>query len=137
MKLPAHAVSVDIDVPFHDCDPLFVVWHGRYFEYLEAGRTALMRSCDLDVPVIRQMGYRMFIADVRCRYTYPLSYGDTARVTAWVLERTPLIRVAYVVQNLTQGRRSARATTVLATTDGQGRLIPETPREIVERMPQP
>jgi acyl-CoA thioester hydrolase len=136
VKHAPHAVSVDLDIPFHDCDPLFVVWHGRYFEYLEAARTALMRANDLDVPVIRDMGYRMFIADVRCRYTFPLTYGDTVRVTAWLLERTPLIRVAYDVQNLTKGRRSARATTVLATTDGQGRLIPETPREILERLPQ-
>ncbi len=135
MKPAPHAVSVDLDVPFHDCDPLFVVWHGRYFEYLEAARTALMRAHDLDVPAIRDMGYRMFIVDVRCRYTFPLTYGDTVRVSAWVLERTPLIRVAYDVQNLTKGRASARATTALATTDGRGRLIPETPREIFERLP--
>jgi acyl-CoA thioester hydrolase len=135
VKAASHAVTVDIDVPFHDCDPLFVVWHGRYLEYMEAGRTALMRSCDLDVPVIREMGYRMFITDVRCRYTFPLTYGDTVRVVAWLLEATPLIRVAYDVQNLTQGRKSARATTTLATTDGQGRLLPETPREILERLP--
>lgn len=136
MKPAPHAVSVDLDIPFHDCDPLFVVWHGRYFEYLEAARTALMRACDLDIPAIRAMGYRMFIVDVRCRYTFPLTYGDTVRVSAWVLERSPLIRVAYDVQNLTKGRCSARATTALATTDGEGRLIPETPREIFERLPQ-
>src|SRR5262245_13659309 len=29
----AQPLQVELKVPFHDCDPLFVVWHGRYFQY--------------------------------------------------------------------------------------------------------
>jgi len=42
VKRPDHAVSVELEIPFHDCDPLFVVWHGRYLEYMEVGRQALL-----------------------------------------------------------------------------------------------
>lgn len=132
---PAHATSVELRVPFHDCDPLFVVWHGRYFEYLEAARTALLAGCKLDVPDIRALGYRMYVTDARCRYSFPLTYGETARVTAWFSARTPLLKVSYEVMNLTRSRRSARAYTVIATTDAHGGLLEATPDDILARLP--
>jgi acyl-CoA thioester hydrolase len=133
---PAHATTVELTVPFHDCDPLFVVWHGRYFQYLEKARTALLKGYDLDIPDIRQMGYRMFVTDVRCRYTFPLSYGEVVEVTAWFSQTTPLIRVAYDVYNVTKQRRAARAYTVLATTDANGKLLERTPDDVIARLPE-
>lgn len=128
-------MSVDVDVPFNHCDPLNVVWHGRYFEYLEAARTKLLRSIDLDVAAIRALGFRMYVVDARVRYLAPLSYGDVARCTAWFSSVDPHVRVAYLVENLTQQVRSARAYTVVATTTANGELITQTPRQLIERLP--
>ncbi len=128
------AARVTLKVPFHDCDPLFVVWHGRYLEYFELARTALLESRTLDVPQIRDLGFRMYVSDARCRYMYPLSYGDQVEVTASFTATRPLIRIAYDVRNLTKNRRSARGYTVLATTDAAGNLLHETPDVLVERL---
>ena len=135
LKRPDHAVSVDIAVAFHQCDPLGVVWHGRYFEYFEAARTALMASVGLDVPQIRTLGFRMYVTEVRCRYMAPLAYGDVARVTAWFGEASPLMRVVLDVYDAAGSRWCARAVTVLATTDQAGVLIPRTPDAILDRLP--
>ena len=135
LKRPAHAVSVDLKVAFHQCDPLGVVWHGRYFEYFEIARTALLASAGLDVEQVRALGFRMYVTDARCRYMVPLAYGETARVTAWFSALTPLIRVAYDVYDASQSRWCARATTVLATTDAAGVLLPRTPDAILDRLP--
>jgi acyl-CoA thioester hydrolase len=126
---------VDVPVAFSQCDPLGLVWHGRYFEFLEAGRTALLRSITLDVPQIRDLGYRMVVTEARCRYMAPLTYGDVARVTAWFGAVTPLIRVSYDVYNAADGRWSCRAATVLATTDASGALLARTPDAILDRLP--
>ena len=126
-------VSVTHKIPFHDCDPLFVVWHGRYLQYMEAARSALLASRELDVEHVRAMGYKMFITEARSRYLAPLSYNDEIRVTARFTGATPLIRVSYEVVNLTSGRKSARAFTALATTDFAGNLL-ETPDNILERL---
>lgn len=136
MSRPAHAVTVPMQVPFHHCDPLFVVWHGRYFEYFELARGALMQRCDLDIPQMRDLGYRMFVTDAHCRYSFPLRYGEAFEVTAWLTEATPLLKVCYDVRNLSQARRTARAWTRLATVDGQGQLLPETPPTVLERLPE-
>lgn len=130
---PAHATTVRVTVPFHDCDPLGIVWHGRYFEYLEAARTALLQSFRLDVPDVRGLGFKMFVADARCRYLFPLAYGEVAAVTAWLSELGPLLRVAYDIDNETRGRKSARAYTVIALTDHDNQLLKRVPDDIMER----
>lgn len=134
MKRTSRVVSVETTVPFHDCDPLSVVWHGRYFEYFELARTELFASHGVDVPQIRDLGFRMYIADARCRYTSPLTYGDRVEITAKAVAWKPMLRIVYSVQNLTQSRRSARGFTALATIDASGRLLPETPDAILERI---
>jgi acyl-CoA thioester hydrolase len=134
MKSRSREVRVCLTVPFHDCDPLSVVWHGRYFEYFELARTELFASHGVDVPQIRDLGFRMYVADARCRYTFPLTYGDEVEVTAKATAWKPMLRIVYSVRNLTQSRRSARGFTALATTDITGRLLPETPGAIQARI---
>ncbi len=138
-KRPEHAVTVELPpIAFYHCDPLGVVWHGRYFEFFETARMALLSSVDLDVPQIRELGYRMFVTDARCRYMAPLSLGDCPLVTAWFSANTPLIRVAYDIYNPVERSAtpwSCRAVTVLATTDDAGTLLPATPDAILERLP--
>jgi acyl-CoA thioester hydrolase len=128
------AVSIELSVPFHDCDPLFVVWHGRYFQYLEIARSALFAKYALDVDHVRELNYRMYVTDARCRYLYPLTYNDRVRVIARFTATSPLLRVAYEVFNLTASRKSARAVTVLATTDVHGKLLTETPHDVLARL---
>ena len=127
-------VSVRLKVPFHDCDPLFVVWHGRYFEYLEVARSALFARHSVDVEHVRALNYRMYVTDAHCRYMHPLTYNDELEITARFTALTPLFRIAYEVRNLTVNRRSARAVTVLATTDASGKLLPETPDDLLVRV---
>lgn len=137
-RRPAHAVTVEVKVAFHQCDPLGVVWHGRYFEYLEAARQALLASVDLDVPQIRALGFRLYVTEARCRYMLPLAYGDSALVTAWFSRlgsASPLIRIAYDVRHGARDAWCARAATVLATTDAAGALLPRTPEAILARLP--
>ena len=136
MTRPAHAVQVELLVPFHDCDPMQVVWHGRYFEYLEAGRCELFKTCRLDVQDLRDLGIRMMVSEARCHYSAPLRYGDRVGVSAWFSEYSPLLKVSYDVGNLTSGRRTARAHTTLALTDSAGKLFAEIPPCILERLPR-
>jgi acyl-CoA thioester hydrolase len=132
---PDHAVTIEVPVAFHQCDPLGVVWHGRYFEYFEMARCALLASVGLDVPQIAGLGFRMYVTEARCRYMVALAYGDTARVTAWFGARMPLLRVAYDIHGTAKDAWCARGATVLATTDADGVLLPRTPDAILARLP--
>ena len=135
-KDDATIAHVRLAVPFHDCDPLFVVWHGHYFKYSEQARCALLAKSALDVGDVRAMGYRMYVSDARCRYTFPLGYGDEIDVRARLTATRPFIRVGYRVTNLTRSRASARGHTVLVVTDGEGNLFSSTPADVLARLPE-
>lgn len=135
-KRPDHAIELTAKVGLHQCDPLGVAWHGRYFEWFEEARTELFASRDLDVPDLRTMGHRLYVVDARCRYMAALELGDTIHVTAWFSEPAPLIRVSYDIYNSSNERWSARAFTVLAVTDASGELLSSIPDAVLERLPR-
>ncbi|MDR0966239.1 MAG: acyl-CoA thioesterase [Myxococcales bacterium] len=134
-KLPAHAHSVELDVPFHDIDALHVVWHGHYLKYLEIARCALLKKFDLDVMRMVELGYRFMISDISVRHTSALTYGDRFRVTAWFTETEHRIGIAYEIFNLATQKRAARAHSTLITVSAEGKLRLSTPRPIFERLP--
>lgn len=133
----AHETAVELTVPFHDCDPLGVVWHGHYYKYLEIARTELLQPLGLDGQELVDSGHRMYVTDARCRYLSPLRYRDRVRVTAWLREWEQRIYVAYEVMNLTAARRAARAHTVLVVTDAAGTLLFEVPEALRARVIAP
>ena len=69
-------VTIEHTVPFHDVDPLLVVWHGHYFKYFEYGREALMRAHGLDVPDLVALGLKMMVVESHCRHLRPLRHGE-------------------------------------------------------------
>jgi len=125
---------VDFEVPFHDVDLMGIAWHGHYYKYLELARTQLLRARKLDAGDLIGPRYRFLLIESHCRHTYPLFYGDCARVSAWVRDVQHRIFLAYEITNLTHARRSARAHTILATTDLANNLLLETPHEIRDRL---
>lgn len=135
-RRPDHAIKTRVRIPLHHCDLVGVAWYGRYYEWIEVARTELFRSRDLDVPAIRDLGFKMFVTETHCRNMRPITYGDEIEVIAWYSQVEPLIRVAYDIVEPDTGLWSARAKTVLAVTDFDGNLLPRTPDAMLERLPR-
>lgn len=125
---------VELDVPFHDVDPLGVVWHGHYYKYFELARTRLLRERGLDAGELIGPRFRFYVIESRCRHSFPLRYGERARVAAWVRDSRHRVHIQYEITNLAHGRRAARGFTSLATLDAEENLLLETPDEIQRRL---
>jgi acyl-CoA thioester hydrolase len=135
MRPPESAVQVELEVPFHDTDPLFVAWHGHYFKYFEIARQALQRKHRLDAPDLMKLGVHWYVIDSRARHVSALRYGDRFTVRAWFYETDPRIGIAYEILHAQTEKRAARGLTVLVNTRANGELLLETPREVLERLP--
>lgn len=139
-RAPDSAITVDLSVPFHDCDPLFVAWHGWYYKYFEIARCALFAAHQIDVPDMIPLKLGLYVIETRARHVGTLRYGDKFRVSAWFTEWETRIGVAYEIQNLTTGKRAARGKTVLVTTHrahhgaGEDEMLFETPKVLVDRI---
>jgi acyl-CoA thioester hydrolase len=134
MRARRQETAVELEVPFFDVDALGVVWHGHFFKYLEVARTALLRRRGLDIGQGDAARYAFLVIDSRCRHLFPLRYADRIRVTAWFADVRHRIRIAYEITNLSHDRRAARAHTILATLNHEGRMLMETPVEIQRRL---
>ena len=104
--------TVDIEVPFHDLDPVNIVWHGNYAKYLEAARDALMRSIGFSHPEMMQAGVIWPVTEMKLRYVRAARLGERLRVTATLLEYDPRLKIGYEIRELGSGSRCTRAHTI-------------------------
>jgi acyl-CoA thioester hydrolase len=129
-----HETVAELEIPFHDCDALGVVWHGHYYKYMEIARCKMLTPLGLDGAELLATGHRMYVIETKCRYAQPLRYRDQVRVTAWLKDWENRIMVSFEIHNLTAGVRAARGHTALAMTDADGTLLLETPRALLDRI---
>lgn len=129
-----HEVRIRLEVPFHDVDRLGVVWHGHYFKYFELARTRLLRALGLDAGELIGPRYKFLITETGCRHVHALAYGEQFEVAAWLRDFDNRLCIDYEITSLDHDRRVARAHTVLASTDAEGRLLLRTPEAIRARV---
>lgn len=69
--------SVELSVPFHDLDPLGVVWHGNYLKYFEIARDALFGKHGINLyEYCRNNECLLPIVRVSVKHVHPLRFGD-------------------------------------------------------------
>lgn len=107
---------VDIRVPFFDLDPAGVAWHGRYFQYFELARCALLEKVDYSYEEMQRSGYLWPVADTAVRYVRPLTLHQEARVTACLREWEMRIVVDYKIEDA-QEEIYTRARTIQVPVD--------------------
>jgi acyl-CoA thioester hydrolase len=134
MSVLGERVSVEMEVPFYDVDPLQIVWHGHYYKYVEIARTKLMRSKGIDGSEVIKSGYLLVVIESKCRHSFPLYYGDLFRVDAWFKDIDYRINVGFEIINKTHNRRAARGHTILAALNSSGNLVIGTPDALLERI---
>lgn len=120
--------SVELRIPFHDLDPLNVVWHGNYYKYFEAARQKLLESIAYDVPEMKASGYAWPVIESLCRYMQPLHYHQNIRVTARLLEFERRLKILYEIHDVETGKRLSRGhTTQVAVAMETGEMCVESP----------
>jgi acyl-CoA thioester hydrolase len=125
-------VSVKLEIPFHDIDILGIAWHGHYYKYFELARTALYRSCNLDITRMRDLGYIFPIIESQCRYVQPLRYGQRAVVEALFDEWQSYVKISYVIRDEKTGERFAYGHTKQAVCQVDGEMLLKVPDEVAD-----
>jgi acyl-CoA thioester hydrolase len=124
--------DVDLEVRFHDVDMVGVVWHGHYLRYLENARWALMDQIGYGLERMVESGYAWPIVELHTKYIRPSRFGDRLRVRASLVEWESRLTLNYLVTQLDDGARVARARTVqVAVHVATGELQFATPPDFV------
>ena len=79
--------EIQMTVPFHDLDPLQVVWHGNYLKYFDIARFALFDHCGVDLHAYsKTSGFLFPVTRTSTKHIRPLRYRDHFVVRAAVRE---------------------------------------------------
>lgn len=80
MNDPKLSSVTRLNVRFHECDPLQIVWHGNYYKYFEEGRENFSRKHGISYLDVKNYGFATPIVKTECDYKLPLKYGDEFEV---------------------------------------------------------
>jgi acyl-CoA thioester hydrolase len=103
--------EVEVEVPFHDADPMGVTWHGNYFRYMESARAALLDGIGYNYRQMLESGYLWPLVDARIKYVRPTTFGQRLRVTATLAEYENRLKIAYTIADVASGDVVTEATT--------------------------
>jgi acyl-CoA thioester hydrolase len=108
-KSKNQSFEVQLTVPFHDLDPLHIVWHGNYLKYFDIARFELFKNAGIDLYAYYQKtGYLFPVIKTSTKHIIPLKYGDVFHCRATVLEASIKIVTDFVIRRADTGDICAR-----------------------------
>jgi acyl-CoA thioester hydrolase len=127
--------SVEIVVPFHDLDPVEIVWHGHYAKYLEIARDELMNRIGYGHAEMRTSGFVWPVVEMKLRYLQPARLRQTLRVRASIAEYEQRLKIVYEIRDAANGRRLTRAHTIqVAVRADTGEMLFQSPLVLREKI---
>lgn len=111
MSISKPSVSVEIQVPFYDLDPMQIVWHGNYLKYFEVARCALLDTFDYGYLQMKESGFMWPIVDSRLKFINAATFDQKIRCTATLLEYENRIKIGYQIVCIDSGRRLTKGYT--------------------------
>lgn len=128
MSVAPPRAEVTLKVPFHDCDPMGVVWHGNYARYFEAARVALLEQAGYSYAEQAESGYVWPIIDFSVRYLRPIRSQQCISVTATLCEWRHRLKFGYLIADAASGERLSRGHTVqVAVRAATGKMLLSSP----------
>lgn len=113
MTQPAlRSAEIELLIPFHDLDPVNIVWHGNYAKYFEQARCALLQQFDYNYDQMRASGYIWPVIDLHVRYIKPLHFNQKVRVKASLREWEYRLKIDYLISDVATGMRLAKGSSV-------------------------
>lgn len=129
------STSVDIEIPFHDCDPMNVVWHGNYPRYFEVARCQLLRLFNYDYLDMKASGYVWPIVDMRIKYVGSAKFTQHIKVTASLVEYEHRIKINYLITDKQSGAKLTKGYTVQAAVSIESNELQlESPAILMEKL---
>lgn len=99
MTMPEKSCQVKFSVPFHDLDPLQIVWHGNYMKYFDITRSDLFNKLGVDLyRVYEDTKYIFPITKTFTKHIFPLRFRDEFTCKATIIEANYKIRIHFEIR---------------------------------------
>jgi acyl-CoA thioester hydrolase len=127
--------EIDVEVPFHDADPMGVTWHGNYFRYFELARSVLLNKIGYNVRQMTASGYLWPVVEANVKYVKTTTFGQRLRVRAELAEYENRLKIAYTVFDGESGELVTKASTTQVAVDRErGELCFVSPQVLLDKV---
>ncbi|PTU31400.1 acyl-CoA thioesterase [Stenotrophobium rhamnosiphilum] len=135
MSAPLLQHEVEIEIPFHDCDPAGIVWHGNYARYFEVARCALLETLNYNYDHMAESGYAWPLIDFQARFVRPLRFKQKVRVRARIVEWEYRLKIDYLMTDSVSGERLTKGfTTQVAVDIANGEMNLASPEILLKKL---
>lgn len=126
--------EIEIEVPFHDSDPMGVTWHGNYFRYLETARSALLNQIGYNVRQMTASGYLWPIVETHIKYVKTTTFGQRLRVRAELKEFENRLKIGYSIFDESGELVTKATTTQVAVDKERGEMCFVSPQVLLDKV---
>jgi acyl-CoA thioester hydrolase len=127
--------EIEVEVPFHDCDPMGVTWHGSYVRYLETARSALLNRIGYNFRQMTASGYAWPIVDLRMKYVKTTTFGQRLVVRAELEEYENRLKIVYTIADRESGEVVTKgSTTQVAVDQARGDMCFVSPQVLLDKV---
>ena len=128
----SRSTEITLAVPFHDLDPMQMVWHGNYLKYFDRARTALFDNAGIDLFGYFKKARILFpITKTTTKYIASLQYRDIFTCQATMTEAQYKIVVEFQIRLAENHKLCARGRSEqVAVTHPEMEIMFEIPEEI-------
>ena len=107
----AYSYELKLTVPFHDLDPMRIVWHGNYMKYFDQTRFALFDHAGVNLyQYLLDKNYVFPITKTSTKHIAPLQPNDEFICKATVVEARYKISMEFEIRSLSDGTLCTRGT---------------------------
>jgi len=137
--MPEHSINVEaeveVEIPFHDNDPMGVTWHGNYLRYWEGARAALLGKIGYGYAQMQASGYLFPVVDARIKFIKPTTFGQRVRVRAKLEEYENRLKIAYLITDTASGETVSKGFTIqVAVAKDSGEMCFCSPPVLIEKV---
>ncbi|HUQ53141.1 MAG TPA: thioesterase family protein [Gammaproteobacteria bacterium] len=127
--------EIELEVPFHDCDPMGVTWHGCYVAYLELARSALLNRIGYNFRQMTASGFAWPVVDLKVKYVKTTTFGQRLVVSAALEEYENRLKIAYTIADRQSGDIVTKAsTTQVAVDQARGEMCFVSPQTFIDKV---
>ncbi len=122
-----------IEIPFHDLDPMNIVWHGNYIKYMEIARCNLLEKVGYGYNNMKDDGYVYPVAKVDMKFIKPATFAQKLSVKAVLEEFEPSLKIKYIIKDTESGEIIFKASTMnICVEVKSGKSVYEAPEKLKE-----
>lgn len=103
------SIDITLTVPFHDLDPMHVVWHGNYMKYFDIARFELFQHAGIDLYGYSVAHQIMFpVTRQSAKHIIPLRHRDEIVCRATITEAIYKISIDFDIRSVETGQICTR-----------------------------